>query len=556
MKRALRILLLLILLALAAVGGYFFIETDNTQEELFAFVPTDFIYAIESNEPVKDWQNLSKTEIWQFLKGSPYFAEVSENADYLDSLLNANSTLVDFVELGNMVISSHMISRQDYDFVILVDLLGKGRKLTKLDPVMVKLFESLEYQVSKENYINNPIYNLYDTKTKETLSISVVANVMIASYTKNLVKKAIMQSGNPSVTTNQDFFTVRENTDRDDLYTMYLNYSNFNSFIGAFTTEIPELMADFQEVLAFSGFDLHLDDESAEFEGYTKQLDSAQSYLNVYKEVGQGRINAHKVLPATTAMYSSIGFDDFSELYRRYVDYSSATDPEAHEEMQKNIRRVEKLLKINFEEDFFSWMTEEVSTAVVPVPDRNNQYSYLALMHFDDYELAKEKLEYLMKQVKKRTPVKFKVHEYRGYEINYLALKGFFKLFFKRLFSRIEQPHFTVIDEYVVFSNDTTSLQYVIQSYLEQNTLDENDNFQVFWDNFESKANIHTYLQTEPLFNFVKSNLDYEARKDIEEDKPYVMSFPQLGFQMYPGEGMYKTYMYGEHKSVQEEEIP
>ncbi|MEL6253919.1 MAG: DUF3352 domain-containing protein [Bacteroidota bacterium] len=556
MKRVLRILLLLILLALAAVGGYFFIETDNTQEELFAFVPTDFIYAVESNEPVKDWQNLSKTEIWQFLKGSPYFAEVSENADYLDSLLTANSTLVDFVELGNMVISAHMISRQDYDFVILVDLLGKGRKLTKLDPVMVKLFESLEYQVNKENYINNPIYNLYDPASKETLSISVVANVMIASYTKDLVKKAIMQSGNPSITTNQDFFTVRENTDRDDLYTMYLNYSNFNSFIGAFTTEVPELMADFQEVLAYSGFDLHLDDESAEFEGYTKQVDSVQSYLNVYKEVGQGRIEAHKVLPSSTAMYSSIGFDDFSELYRRFVDYSAATDPEAHEEMQKNIRRVEKLLKINFEEDFFSWMTEEVATAIVPVPNRNNQYSYLALMHFDDYDLTKEKLDHLMKQVKKRTPVKFKVHEYRGYEINYLALKGFFKLFFKRLFSRIEQPHFTVIDEYVVFSNDTTSLQYVIQSYLEQKTLDENDNFQVFWDNFESKANIHTYLQTEPLFNFVKSNLDYEARKDIEEDKPYVMSFPQLGFQMYPGEGMYKTYMYGEHKAVEAAEIP
>lgn len=552
MKRAFRITLFLLLLALAAIAGYFFIETDNTQEELLAFVPTDFVYAIESNEPVKDWQNLSKTEIWQFLKGSPYFSDISGSADYLDSLLSANQTLVDFVELGNMVISSHMISSQDYDFVILVDLQGKGRKLSKLDPLMVKLFESLDYVVQKENYINNPIYNLYDEATKETLSISVVANVMIASYTKNLVKKAIQQSGNPSIIENKDFSLIRENTDRKDLYTLYVNYGKFNSFLGAFTSEIPELMADFQKILSFSGFDLHLDDNAAEFEGYTKQIDSIQSYLNVYKEVGQGKIRAHKVLPASTAMYSSIGFDDFSDLYEKYTDYSASTDPEAHAEFVKSISRIEKLLKINFKEDFFSWMTEEVSTAVVPVPKKNNEYSFFALLHFDDYKLVQDRLGFLMKQVKKRTPVKFKVHEYRGYEINYLALKGFFKLFFKRLFSQIEQPHFTIIDEYVVFSNDTTSLQYVIESYLAQETLDENDDFQVFWDNFEGKANIHAYFQTDVLYDYIKSSLDYEAREDLKKDKSFLMGFPQFGFQMYPGQGMYKTFLYGEHSMTED----
>jgi len=326
-----------------------------------------------------------------------------------------------------------------------------------------------------------------------------------------------------------------------------MNYGNFNNFVASFTSEMPDLLADFQEVLSFSGFDLHLEDEAAEFTGYTKQIDSIQSYLNVYKEVGQGRIKAHTVLPASTAMYSSLGFDDFSELYRRFDEYSAATDPKAHEEFQKNITRVEKLLKINFEEDFFSWMTEEVSTAIVPIPQRNDQYSYLALLHFDDYELANERLDFLMNQVKKRTPVKFKVHDYRGYEINYLALKGFFKLFFKRLFSKIEQPHFTIIGDYVIFSNDTTSLQFVIESYLSQETLGEKDEFQNFYDNFESKANIFTYFQTELLFNYIKTNLDAEASQDLENDKPYVLSFPHLGFQMYPGEGMYKTYLFGQH---------
>ncbi|MDX2245193.1 MAG: DUF3352 domain-containing protein [Bacteroidia bacterium] len=543
MKTFFKIILFVLLLAVAAVAGYFFIDLDAEERDLFSFVPHDFVYAIESDRPVGDWQDLSDTEVWQYLKGIEYFADITESADYLDSLLKANQTLVDFIKLGDLVISAHMISRQDYEFLILVDLKGKGRKLPKLKPLTVPLFESLGYGVTTEKYFNIEIYNLYDKVYKETLSLAVVDNVLITSYRTDLIKKAIDQSEKESITTKPDFTKVREKTDRSELYSIYMNFSVIDKFILAYTSEMPEMLDGINEILSFGGFDLSIEDDKVEMEGFIKQMDSVGSFLQVFKEVGQGRVQAQNVLPANTAMFTSLGFADFADFYRRFDAYYAESDPEAYKSMDKNKDRIEKLLKIEFERDFFSWMTDEIVTAVVPVSSDTAQYAYYAMLHFDDYDQVKERLDYVTKRIGK-TPVKFEELDYQGYTIKYLELRGFFKIFFKKLFSRIEKPHFTYIDDYVVFSNDTTALQYVIDQYLAENVLGRDKSYEDFSGHFSPSSSIFTYINNERFLNYYMTTLDATARQDMQKNQEYFMSFPNVGFQLSPSGEMYEAYLY------------
>ncbi|MEM7656828.1 MAG: DUF3352 domain-containing protein [Bacteroidota bacterium] len=552
MKRFFRFLILLLLLAVAGLAGYFFLETGGEKRDPFAFVPADFTYLIESDRPIKDWQDLSETEIWQYLKGTDYFADLTESADYLDSLLQANQTLVDFIQLGDLLISAHMTSAQEYDFVILVDLKGKGRKLPKLKPLTVSLFESLGYQVTTDAYFNIGLYHLYDAEYDETLTLAAVDNVLIVSYTPDLVKKAIDQSEKKNLREKENFVKVRDQADRDELYTLYLNYAELDALMGAYTSEIPEMLVGIEEIVSFSAFDLSMNDEEVEMEGFTKQVDSVASFLSVFQDVGKGSIRAPQVLPQNTALYTSIGFDDFSDFYRRFDGYYAESSPEEHADMRKNIRRLENTLKINFEEDFFSWMTDEIVTAVVPTNPEATQYAYYAMLHFDDYDLAKERLDYVTKRIGK-TPVKFEELDYKGYSIKYLKLRGFFNLFFKKMFSKIERPHFTYIDDYVVFSNDTTALQTMIDAYLQDGVLARDEAYLNFQDQFDSKSNLFTYLQSESLYHYLSSTLDYEARKDLSEQRDYLFSFPQMGFQLSPSSGMYRTYLYGEFEPREED---
>lgn len=551
MKKLFKTLSYLILIGLilggAALAGYFFLDTGGEKRELISFVPTDFVYAIESDRPINDWQSLSSSEVWQYLKQNDYFADITENADYLDSLLEANQTLVDFVELGDLIISAHMVTTQEYENLILVDLKGKGRKLPKLKPVMISLFSKLGYEVSTDSYFNIDIYNLYDPTYKETLSLSVIDNVLMVSYDDKLVKKAIDQSEKKSLVENKDFAAVWEKASRDELYTLYMNYGVMHRFIGAYTEAMPPMLEGIQEILAFSEFDLSVSDENIEMTGYVKQVDTVASFLNVFKETGKGRIKAANVLPQNTAMYTSIGFDDFSNLYLKFEGFYERENPEEYASLQKRKRQIEKLLKIDFDRDFFSWMTDEVVTAVIPVDESAQRYSYYAMLHFDDYDQVKDRMDYVTKRIGK-TPLKFEEMDYRGYSIKYLKLKGFFSLFFKKMFSNITNPHFTYIDDYVVFSNDTTSLQFMIDEYLEDGVLARKDAYKAFADEFESKSNVFTYMQNQYMYSYLASMMDYEARKDLQNNKDYLFSFPQVGLQMYPGSGMFRTHLIGEFR--------
>jgi len=540
MKKILRLLAFLLLLGVAAVAGYFFLDTGGETRDPFAFVPTDFVYAIESDRPVGDWQELSQTEIWQYLKGNDYFAELTESADYLDSLLAANQTLVDFIKLGDLVISAHMTSAQDYDFLILVDLKGKGRKLPKLKPVTVPLFESLGYAVTTDSYFNIDLYHLYDREYDETLTLAAVDNILITSYTPALVKKAIDQSERTSIKEDPAFQRVRSQTDRDELYTLYLHYGNLPSLLAAYTDELPEMVQDLDHILAYSSFDLAMDDEQVEMDGYTQHVDTAASFLRVFQDVGQGKVLAPKVLPQGTAMFTSIGFDDFDDFYRRFMAYYAESDPEGFADMEKNAQRIERTLKIEFERDFFAWMTEEITTAIVPVDAEAKTYAYYALLHFDDYRLTKERLDYVTKRIGK-TPVKFEELDYRGYSIKYLELRGFFKIFFRKLFDKIEQPHFTYIDDYVVFSNDTTALQTMIDRYLEDQVLARDEAFEDFQDEFSDQSNLFTYINNASFYSYLEATLDYEARRDLQKNREYLLSFPHIGLQLSPSGGMYQT---------------
>ncbi|WNJ17785.1 DUF3352 domain-containing protein [Pontibacter sp. G13] len=545
MKAFFRFVLLLILLAVAAVAGYFFLESDNSTYEPYQFIPEDFVYIIESDRPAGDWQDMSKTEIWQYLKGSDYFADITESADYLDSLLTANQTLVDLVKLGDMVISEHMLTAQKSDFLILVDLKGKGRKLPKLKPLTTALFKELGYQVETDKFFKFDVYHLYDPWTKETLYLAPVENILIASYTEDLVKRAISQSEKAPITENPTFAKIQEKASSSDLYTIYLNFQTLHQYANTFTTEPSESMEGLHEILSYATFDLHMEDEYTEMEGFVQQIDSVPSYLSVFSDIGSGEISAQAVLPQQTAMFTSIGFEDFADLYDRFSKQLEQEDPEEYEDLVKNRRRIEKLLKIDFDRDFFDWMTEEVVTAVIPVDAQGSEHSYYALLHFEDYEQTKERLDYVVERIGK-TPVKFKEKDYKGFTIKYLALKGFFKLFFKKMFSDIEKPHFTYIDDYVVFSNDTTSLQLMIDEYLEQRVLKNDEAYSNFMESFKSSSNVFTYLRNEEFFPYLLTSMDYETRKDMVKNQKYYRSFPQIGFQLYPSGGMYKAYFHAE----------
>jgi len=261
-------------------------------------------------------------------------------------------------------------------------------------------------------------------------------------------------------------------------------------------------------------------------------------------------------------MFTSLGFDKFLNFYTRFMAQYEQESPEEYKDLQKSKKLIEGLLKFDLEEDLFSWVTGEVVTAVVPMPTvidstgtegattpDGGTYAYFAMLHFDDGEMAREKMDYFAKRVKKRTPAKFEEYDYKDYPIKYLKMKGFFNLFFKKMFSKIETPHYAFVGDYVVFTNDTVSMHRLIDSYLAEKTLAKSEDYKAFMGNFESSGNGWMYLQTKYFYDYMRKDMDYETRATLDKSREFMYAFPQVGFQLFPNGGMYRTKLYGEYKA-------
>jgi len=548
MLRILRILLFRLRRIAVVIWAFFayteFVEPEE-QRDVYSFVPQDFIFVVESDQPVKDWQELSQSKVWRYLKTQQDVAELTSSADYLDSLLQNNELIVRLIKLGDLVISAHMTKQDDYDMLFYVDMRGYS-KVARIQSVIEGLFESTGYQLSTDDYFGHTLYELKETGSKDVLTISRLSNVVIGSYTQDLVKKAIRQTEEPSIKDNPNFFNVRENLGDSDIYSLFLNYNLLEQYASLYTQDAPEMLQGIEEILSFSSLGFQVKDDHTYLKGYTKQVDSVASFFNVFKDVGQGRILADEILPANTAFFGSMGFDDFDDFFERFMAYYEEQSPEEYEDFIKNKERIEKFFKISLEEDFFSWMTDEVITALVPIDEGGKEYAYFGLLHFDDYDLAQEKMDKFAEQVRKKSPAKFVEIKHQGTPIRYLDVKGFFKIFLKNMFNSIEKPHYAFVGDYVAFSNDTTSLKYLIDQYIGQNTLEYTEAYTDFVDNFEPRSNLFMYANNQHLLNFLRENLDYESRVELNKNMDYVLAFPKVGLQMRPGNGMYKTYLYSQ----------
>ena len=154
---------------------------------------------------------------------------------------------------------------------------------------------------------------------------------------------------------------------------------------------------------------------------------------------------------------------------------------------------------------------------------------------------AKQNLDFILEQIRKRSPVKFKEVNYKGYPINFMSIKGFFKLLIGNLFKEIDKPYFTIIEDYVVFSNHPNTLKSIINSYTNKETLDNFEAYKDFNDAFDSRSSVFAYINTPNLYNSVYNFVDTNAKKQLRANKDYFICFPQIGIQLTPEKGFFES---------------
>ncbi|CAM1339988.1 DUF3352 domain-containing protein [Tenacibaculum aestuarii] len=517
---------------------YIFTLSENDNIKPIYLVPDNAVFIVDTERPIDTWDEISSSEIWTHLQSNQQINKLSEGLNSLDETFKAKKEIFDFIGERNLVISVHVYSPKKYGLLYIADL-QKFSKLIFLKRAISNLAGE-GYRVTKRVYKEHEIIELYNKETRETLHLSFIKNQVIASYTHTLVEKSIDQYLNPVIGRDINFIEIKEKTDTDGFFNIYLQHKYLKGYLNCFTSSSN---LDFlnKEAFFYTGLDISIiEGVIVQATGYTNVDSNSQTYLKVLQNSGVGKRSAAKIAPKNTSLYLSFAFDDF-KTFNHNLETLQQENPADFKMYSDQLAMIEGKLDINVSEHVYSWIGSEIALIHFNTELSKNKKDIAAIIKADDIEDAKENLQFVLSKIKENTPLKYKQINYRGYPINFFDLKGFFKMLAGNVFSKMDKPYFTIIDDFVVFSTSPNTIKEIINNHLIGYTLENSEKFDDFNYNFEKKSSVFAYVNTPNSYKDLLSLVDNKTRTQLQKDKPYITCFSQIGLQLIAEDDLFKS---------------
>jgi hypothetical protein len=527
MRKSLIIILTSTFVLLACVIIYFlYLQPVKKNNPLIA-VPADASIIFQLENPFEQWQELSDNDIWNYLKKDPYFAELGQEMDELTEDMRANEALYELIINRPMVMSIHKTRPDDYDFLYVIDL-QRATQFNFIKNYIKNFSEDIE-KVYTRNYKEQEIIEISFKDDPTRYYLYIYENLLSLSSTHTILEQSIDQIKEPIIARNLDFIDLSSELGTNDI-NMYINYRQLANYLKIWMADDPEASTDFFPMLKYSGMALEATDQRFSVSGYSIVNKEQPNLLTALMNAGTGEINVGTIVPDNASYFMSLGFDNSKDFYENMIAVLQAE--EDGEEYMKSKEKIEGYLKISIEDDFLSWMDDEIALIQLNSNSNRNKVELAVAIKHNDLDDTKERLAYIEQQIRKKTPVKFKGIDYKGQQIHFLSIKGFFKMMFGKAFEGIDKPYYTIMEDYVVFSNSPRTLGKIIMAVQENRTLDNTKEYAVFMENFAYESNLFVYLSANELLSDAQRLLDRESRQELKVHSPYFKSFPMMGMQL------------------------
>ncbi|MCU0429397.1 MAG: DUF3352 domain-containing protein [Cytophagaceae bacterium] len=543
--------LLLIVCAALAWFAYQWYSARGKTINGFSLIPEDAIYVLETDQPLEAWKTIAATETWKHLQGNAWFASLTSSANSLDSLLQKQPQLFDLIGKRNVLFSTHLSSPTSFDFLIVADL-GEASGIKFMESYLSTIsFKG--YQFSKEKIQETDCIRMYNTSDKSTMYMALVETYLIVSFNKSLLEKSILAKNQTNLSQLPSMKLASESVGRSGFARVYLNYTQLHDYLALYMGP-NEYNRYFSEHLTLGSMYLEEKNERLNLIGSAWLKDSSVSYFSAMLNSGKGPTECEEIAPERTAFYLGLGFTSFQTYYNAMLD-NLKKDLSAYDEYMSNIRKTEKFLNISIEKDFVSWIDDEVALLELTSAGEGLDNEMALVLKAGNIEKAKDRLEHIEKMIRKRTPVKFKSIDYQGYRISYLSIKGLFKVLLGKFFARYDKPYYTILNNYIIFSNHPQTLESIIDDYLAKRTLARSESYRNFRSGFANQGAVFAYLNTPSLFSSLKNIATRDTRLSMDSNKAYIQCFRHVGFQLIPSQQKLDV-MLSEQFELAKKEVP
>lgn len=539
-----RILLwLLVVVAVVAISYlvYTYIIAPIPNVRPLTMVPKDAVYIIETEEPLQNWKDIRESSLWKHLRKHPSFADISAHTEALDQWVRENETLSELIAERPLLVSAHVTSKTDYEFLFVIDAQGVSR-MSQVQNLLTT-YAGQGFEVSNSKYQNQDIITFTKPgKDGLTVHAAFYYNLLVCSFSKPLLERTVMERSEALLTHDIRYQEIEARTE-GGYFRLYVQYGYMDDFLLTYTGTPQPMVSTMSQLLAFTGAGIswEQDEEMLVLNGVTNLSDTVRSSLDALLLSGMGILETPEVAPQRTAFYTSLGFRSFGEWVDKWEE--SLKGDTSYLAYRADMARVERFLDINLREDFIGWVGDEVAFLQLQPSGLGRDNEFAVVLKAQNTEAARKGLDKIRRQIRRRTPVKFKTVRYRDYDINFLAVKGFFRMMIGRFFSDLQKPYYTIIDEYVIFSNHPQTLKDIIDDYEANRTLAYHEEFNAVARHFDRENSLFVYVQTPMLYRNLRGFVSQDSWNSLQQNRPYILCFKHWFLKMKADGDLFDTQM-------------
>jgi len=478
-------------------------ETTSKETSLHAATANSgLVFCIQNDKSIFDI--LKGQDFFQKLLGQEKFNQLS----LLKNKLIANPAVNNLIGNRNVFISFSAGKNKEIDYLISTQLNDELKK-----PKLFNALKSDGINVSQENGMMKLVLN-----DSAAFYLNVEKNLILLSNSPAPIKAAIVAASNEE--NNQFVAYIKSSTkfSKNSLGNLYIDFNKIPALLKSMLPgHLNGGLSVFNHQNSFSTLNYNFSKERLFFNGGS-QLNDKKNYLTLFASLVPQKNDIDNLLPENTAnfqLYSITGYTGWrKELNNWFLlnkedqkikNTISSFNKEYHLD-------TEKIFPVYFQNQLISFQLKSTENIAAINLTNGDKVKQLLLDMSDDY----------------------------NQDIKRFKKSGLLYCYFGEPFKSFSRPYYTIIDNYMVFSNQPGTLQSFLNDYHNNKLLVNTPDYINIYSQISKTANITYYVN--------RKNSEYLVRKTIYPPyynhfikKEGLEQFTSLVYQLSGDKGAFQT---------------
>lgn len=483
-----RIIATIVFLTLAIAGLVFLFYHWVNKQDYRQFNPIDAIplnaSLILNIDDFELFTNSVKSNgWWKTLERGDVVKSFADMLNYLDSAAKSDNTVRTAIKGTNTAVAFYNNHPQGSEFLLAHKV---PKEINQSDILELIKLQSLGYAKAEEIQIagNSAIYVEVPEGNYFSLTFTVFGNLLLVSNSQELLVESVKKlKEDAAVESDEQFQSLYQTAATGVAANVFVNINELSK-----TLSLENNSLALKGVASWIGLDVQVSPTMVIANGLIVSSATNGDYYKIFTRQSPVPFSLHGYMPASTSFFTWYGLPNipnFMADYSDYIDNLGLTEP-----YNRNLSGFLAHTGVSIDEFLVKNLDNEV--AVLSAKLQNDSTDWFILANTKSGSATLQQLESFAGT---KTIVKheFKPDQQKSFPIVENPIKWFIPTLLGNSFLKVNDEFVTVIDNVLVFGSSISSLEFIINEYLRNNTLTRTESYRSVQQRISTSSNLILY---------------------------------------------------------------